>query len=200
VTARSGWSEHLLFFGRFLRDPRTVGAIAPSSRRLAREMVDKVDFTRPVRIVELGPGTGAFTREILGRLGPAGRFLAVDIDPTFVAKIRQRWPQVDCVCASAESLPALAAERRLAPVDHIVSGLPFASLPGATSRGILGAIAATLRAGGTFTTFQYVHAYRLPPAVKFRRDLRERFGSDPTSSLVVWNLPPAYVLTWRRPS
>ena len=191
-------SEHLLFLGRFLRNPRTVGAIAPSSRHLAREMVGEVDFARPVRIVELGPGTGAFTREIVERLGPDGRYLAIDIDEAFVGRIRARWPQIDCVCAPAETLPALAADRRLAPVDHIVSGLPFASLPGATSRRILDAIAGTLRVGGTFTTFQYVHAYRLPPAVAFRREIRELLGTEPSSSLVVRNFPPAYVLTWRR--
>jgi phospholipid N-methyltransferase len=193
-------SEHVLFLGRFLRNPRTVGAIAPSSRRLAREMVGGIDFERPVRIVELGAGTGAFTREIVERLGPEGRYLGVDIDAAFVARIRDRWPRIDCVCAPAETLPALAAERRLAPVDHIVSGLPFASLPGATSRSILDAIAATLRVGGTFTTFQYLHAYRLPPAVAFRREIRSRFGAGPSSTLVVWNVPPAYVLTWRRPA
>lgn len=195
---QSGWSEHLLFLGRFLRNPRTVGAIAPSSRHLAREMVGGLDLARPVRIVELGPGTGVFTREIVARLGPEGRYLAIDIDAAFVARIRDRWPQIDCVCAPAETLPALAADRHLAPVDHIVSGLPFASLPGATSRRILDAIAGTLRVGGTFTTFQYVHAYRLPSAVAFRREIKGRLGTEPSSSLVVRNLPPAYVLTWRR--
>ena len=195
---QSGWSEHLLFLGRFLRNPRTVGAVAPSSRHLARAMVGGLDLARPVRIVELGPGTGAFTREIVERLGPDGRYLAIDIDATFVARIQRRWPQLDCVCAPAETLRALATDRQMAPVDHIVSGLPFASLPGATSRRILEAIAGTLRVGGTFTTFQYVHAYRLPPAVAFRREIRELLGTEPSSSLVVRNFPPAYVLTWRR--
>ncbi len=198
MSRHSGWSEHLLFLGKFLRSPRTVGAIAPSSRHLAREMVADLDFARPVRIVELGPGTGAFTREIVERLGSEGRYLAIDIDEAFVARIRGRWPRIDCVCAPAETLPALAADRQLAPVDHIISGLPFASLPGATSQRILDAIAGTLRIGGTFTTFQYVHAYGLPPAVAFRRDIRARLGTAPSSSLVVRNLPPAYVLTWRR--
>jgi phospholipid N-methyltransferase len=137
-----------------------------------------------------------FTREIVGRLGPGARYLGVDVDPAFVERLQQRWPHVECVCASAESLPALVAERRLAPVDHIVSGLPFASLPGGTTRAILDAVGETLRAGGTFTTFQYVHAYALPPAVAFRREMRARLGAAEPKRVVVRNIPPAFVLTW----
>ena len=198
ASSGSGWREHLLLLGRFLRHPRSVGAIAPSSRVLAHAMVHELNLDGPVRVVELGPGTGAFTRAIVDRLGPTAHYLAVDNDPVFVARLRERWPQVRCVCASAAALPALAAEHGLAPVDRIISGLPFASLPGAVTTEILQGIERTLRPGGTFTTFQYVHAYGLPPAVAFRRDMTRRLGAMPTRRLVVWNIPPAYVLRWRR--
>ena len=95
------------------------------------------------------------------------------------------------MCASAEILPVLTAERGWTDVDHIVSGLPFASLPAATTRLILDGVHQVLRVGGTFTTFQYLHAYRLPPAVAFRRQLSARLGCQPSSQLVVRNVPPA---------
>lgn len=161
-------------------------------------MVCGLDLGGAVRVVELGAGTGVFTREILSRLTPEGRYLGVDIDPAFVERIRQRWPAVECACAPAESLEALAAACGLGPVDHIVSGLPFASLPAETTRQILDAVGQTLRVGGTFTTFQYVHAYGLPPAIAFRHDMNARMGSTPIARLVVRNVPPALVLTWRR--
>jgi phospholipid N-methyltransferase len=194
----SGWREHLLLLRRFLRHPRSVGAIAPSSPSLARAMVQPLDLGGSVRVVELGPGTGAFTCAIVSRLGPAAAYLAIDRDPVFVERIKRQWPQVDCVCASAAALPVLAAERGMTPVDHVVSGLPFASLPGAVTTQILDGLERTIRPGGTFTTFQYVHAYRLPPAVAFRRDITQRMGGAPVRTLVTRNLPPAYVLTWRR--
>lgn len=159
-------------------------------------MVSGLALGRAVHVVELGPGTGVFTRQIVERLGAGGRYLGVDIEPAFVERIRRDWPHVDCVCASAEALPELAAERDLAPVDHIISGLPFASLPALTTRLILDAACGILRPGGTFTTFQYVHAYGLPPAVAFRRDLSARLGSAPAADLVVRNVPPAWVLRW----
>jgi len=190
--------EFLQLFGRFLRQPRTVGAVAPSSRILAREMVRGLDLGAAVRLAELGPGTGAFTREIVDRLGPAGRFLAIELEPEFAAAIKHKWPAVDCVCASAAMLAPLAAERRLKPVDHIISGLPFASLPGEMTREILDGIQEVLRPGGTFTAFQYVHAYGLPPAVAFRREITARLGGPPAKRLVIRNIPPAWVLRWTR--
>ena len=190
--------EHVLFFSRFLKSPRTVGAVTASSRALAEAMVDGIDLTRPGRIVELGPGTGAFTSAIVERLGPETRFLALDIEPAFVERINARWPAVECVCASAERLPAVASDYQMLPIDHIVSGLPFASLPPQVTQQIIENIAATLRPAGTFTTFQYVPAYGLPSAVAFRRSMAQWMSTQPTVRLVVRNMPPVLVMTWRK--
>ncbi len=192
----SGWRAHLLLLGKFVRNPRHVGAIAPSSKAMAQAMVRGLDLSGAVRVVELGPGTGAFTSAIVGSLTPAARFLAVEVDPMFASRLRAQWPGLDCACASAAALPALLRERGLDAVDHILSGLPFASLPVAETAAILDAVRETLRPGGTFTTFQYVHAYRLPPAVAFREALSERMHGAPARTLVIRNLPPAYVLRW----
>jgi phospholipid N-methyltransferase len=191
-----GWAGHLSFFGALIKNPRAVGAIVPSSASLARRMVLGVDPAS--RVVELGPGTGVITREILARNGATGSLLAVDVNRAFVEGLRRAWPGLDCVCASAEILPMLTAERGWPAVDHIVSGLPFASLPSATTLVILDGVDQVLRVGGTFTTFQYVHAYRVPSAVAFRRELSARLGSQPSAQLVVRNVPPAFVLTWHR--
>jgi phospholipid N-methyltransferase len=190
--------EHLLLLGRFMREPRAIGAVAPSSAALAYSMVAGLNLDGNVRVVELGPGTGAFTRAIVPRLGRTASMLAIDREPVFIERLQQHWPRVQCICESAARLPALVAERGLLPVDHILSGLPFASLPAEVTRAILDGIEQTLRVGGTFTTFQYVHAYRMKAAMTFREDMNRRMAIAPRRVLVMWNLPPAYVLTWRR--
>ncbi len=53
-----------------------------------------------------------------------------------------------------------------------------------------------LRPGGTFTTFQYLHAYHLSPARTFRRAMKDRVGHDAERLVVFRNLPPAFVFTW----
>jgi phosphatidylethanolamine/phosphatidyl-N-methylethanolamine N-methyltransferase len=192
------WYDHLLFLGRFVRSPRTIGAIAPSSRWLARRMLSGLAFDADSRVAELGPGTGAVTAELAGRLPSGARAIAVDIDRGFVDRLNGRWQGVECVCDRAERLAALGEARGLLPFDHIVSGLPFASLPPATTELVLDAIHGTLREGGTFTTFQYVHAYRFGSAEAFRRAMTRRMGAAPSRWLVLGNVPPALVLRWRR--
>ncbi len=196
--AGARWHDHLMFLGRFIRSPRTIGAVAPSSRRLAERMVDGLDWASARCVAELGPGTGIVTGAIARRLAPGAKCLAVDRDPAFVARLAARWPQVECVGDGAEALGALGTARGLLPFDHIVSGLPFASLPVETTGRILDAVRDTLRAGGTFTTFQYVHALRFRSARAFRETMTDRLGEAPSRSLVVANLPPAVVLRWRR--
>ena len=194
-----GIREHVLLFSRFLRSPRTVGAVTASSRALADAMVRDLDLGHPGRIIELGPGTGAFTSAIVDGLGAGTEFLAIDIDSEFVKQIQKRFPAIDCVCASAENLEAIARDRGLWPVDHIVSGLPFVSLPQPMTKQILEGVQHSLRPGGTFTTFQYLHGYGLKPGRTFRRQMSERMGGPPARRLVVKNFPLAFILSWRRP-
>jgi phospholipid N-methyltransferase len=191
--------EHLLIASKFLRNPRTVGAVSASSKAMAREMVREIPSDKPVNVVELGPGTGSFTRAIVERLAPGSRFLAVELDGEFVERLRPRWPSVEFALASAVELEQLVKKRHLQPVDHIVSGLPFASLPVDDSRKIMDGIQHTLRPGGTFTTFQYLHGYWMPPGRTFRREMSVRMGA-PHRQLVLKNFPISFILTWTRPA
>jgi phospholipid N-methyltransferase len=163
-------------------------------------MLDGLHFAPGARVVELGPGTGAITGEIARRLPPSARVLAIDIDPIFTAHVAARWPHVETVCDRAERLVEIARARDLVPVDHIVSGLPFASLPVSTTARIVEGIVSTLGPGGTFTTFQYAHAYGFPSALAVRRALTRSMGSPPTRRLVMANVPPALVLRWQNSS
>ena len=200
IVSRERWEDHRLFLRHFRKSPRTIGAIAPSSRRLACAMLDglPLETGQRVRVVELGPGTGAVTSEIARRLPDDAVCLAIDVDPVFSARVAARWPRIDSICDGAERLVEIAQARGVLPVDHIVSGLPFASLPSATARAIADAIAASLRVGGTFTTFQYAHAYGFPSAIRVRQSLTRDMGAGPERTLVLGNLPPALVLRWRK--
>lgn len=192
-------NERFTMLGRFVRSPRTIGAVSPSSRTLARALVAGLDFSGDAQIVELGPGTGVVTKVIAEELGLQARCLAIEIDPGFAKRLKGRFGQVQVACGSAAYLPVLTKSHGFDRVDHIVSGLPFASLPAQITTGILDGIEAVLPSGGTFTTFQYVHGFPLPLASGFRREMTKRLGATPVRRLVWRNMPPAYVLSWRRP-
>jgi phosphatidylethanolamine/phosphatidyl-N-methylethanolamine N-methyltransferase len=87
--------EAVAFFARFLSHPWRVGAVAPSAPALAMRAITPVPATGDPVVVELGPGTGAFTGVIQDRLGGRGYHLAMEIDPAFAAVVRRRHPRVD---------------------------------------------------------------------------------------------------------
>lgn len=181
------------FLGRYLRDPSAVGAIAPSSRALARAMCDAAGVDGAGSIAELGPGTGVFTREIRARLRSQARLLVVERDPVFAAHCREQFPDVNVVNAGAESLATLCDRAEMRALDAVISGIPWASLPLAVQRGILDALRATLRPGGVLVTFAYHIGLVLPAGRRFHSMLPEYFASVEHCTTVWGNLPPARV-------
>ncbi len=182
-----------IFWKSFIKHPRQTGAIAPSSRHLARAMLAGADLSRARFVIELGPGTGAFTAAILAALPPGADFLAIERNPELAAFLRRRLPQAEVTCDDAAHLRRHAA-KRAAPPSAVFCGLPLSWLPASERDAILDAAAAVLPPGGTFTLFQYIHAAWTPPGRQVQRALARRFQRierHPT-----WrNLPPAYV--WR---
>ena len=79
---------------------------------------------------------------------------------------------------------------------YLVCCLPFVSLPKEVSDDVLNEITKFMDEGCELRIFQYAHGYFLPPAVKLREYLRDRYGFTRRSPLVLKNFPPAFTLTW----
>lgn len=190
-------NEHLQFLQAFLKNPLYVGAISPSSPDLARAMIEGVRPGEDNIALELGVGTGAITKFLREVVPNEKSYLGIEINEDFVGKLKEDFPELLFVCGSAGDAREIHKNTGFGKVQYIVSGLPFASLPKDVSETILREVDKFMAEGCLFRTFQYAHAYRLPPAVKFRRYMEERYGKVRRSSLVLKNVPPAYTLTWK---
>ncbi len=149
------------FFQQFRRQYFTTGSILPSSRALARALVSEFrKRTGPARVLEVGPGTGAVTAEILRELRPADRLDIVEINADFIALLRRRF-------AEEPSWRERAGQTRLihAPLqqvegegvyDYLISGLPLNNFPVALVREIFAAYRRLLRSGGVLSYFEYL--------------------------------------------
>ncbi|MFG3558177.1 class I SAM-dependent methyltransferase [Micromonospora sp. NPDC047557] len=187
------------FLRQFVRHPLTVGAVTPSGAGLAADITAAVPGSGEPVVVELGPGTGAFTGAVQRRLAGRGHHLALEINPRFAARVARRYPEVEVVLADAAVLGDLLVARSLPYADVVVSGLPWAAFSGQRQRAVLDAVTGVLGPGGVFTTFAYRHALCSPPARRFRR-LLDRTFEEVTVGRTVWaNLPPALVYHCRRP-
>ena len=188
-----------LMVREFARQPTVVGAIAPSSRGLAEAVVAPIPAHGDPVVVELGPGTGAFTRVVQARLNGRGRHVAVEVNPRLAQLISRRHPAVEVAQASAVQLRSILAERAVSGVDVIISGLPWAALPEAFRDATLDQVVAVLAPGGVFTTFGYTWVRGTIRARHFRRALITRFEEVVISRAVLRNLPPAFAYYARRP-
>ena len=175
----------------------TVGAVAPSSRVLAREMVRALDAAAPAarRRARTGHGLVHRARSSSG-CGRATRFSPSTSIRRSSSSSASAGRRSTASARRRRELAELARARDFGPVDHIVSGLPFASLPAAMTRQILDAIRARAAAR------RHVHdvSVRARVHAAARRGLparRRAHGSAvrASRSTVFRNIPPAFVLT-----
>lgn len=202
--ASYGRGARALFAREFVRAPLRTASLMPSSPALAARMTAPACSARQKQprsrvVVELGPGTGAFTTALRQQLQPGDRHLAIELNPIMAAHLRTAHPTVEVVIAGADDLPKILAERGISAVDLVVSGLPWQAFSGPTGRQLIGTVANALAVAGTFTQFTYSWTRWAPPARRQLSQLHAAFGSVEISSTIWRNFPPAFVYTAQQP-
>ncbi len=188
-------SDSFFLLRRFLRDPRNIATIWPSSRVLAEAMLRGLTSEAGDLVVEFGPGTGAFTRLIAERLlsTPGTRYLGIEGDAKLHALLEERFAGMTFSHGRVEADSSWPQD--LGDPRFILSGLPLISMPPEVLRTIVEGAYRRLRPGGIFRTFSYVHSTPTPGQRRLRRTMAEVFDSFHTSKPIARNLPPALVFT-----
>ncbi len=186
-------TESLRFLFQFVKHPRRIGAVAPSSSELADAMVARADLEPGLTVVEVGAGTGVVTAALLEK---SALELVLEPHPPFVQTLRSRFPQQAIAESPARELPGLLAPES---VDRVVSSLPWAAWRPADQQRELDGILAVMKPSGILVTFSYVHSVILPGFARFEEMLEERFDEVSRSEVAWRNLPPAFVVTAKRP-
>lgn len=176
----------LLFFRSLLLNPKTMGAVAPSSPKLSQLMASPVDPS-DAPVLEIGAGTGAITRALLERGLEPERLFIVERDPSLAAFLRREFPAVRVRCGEAVHLSRILPHETFGRIRTVVSSLPLRNLPPADQMENVRAIVNALAPGGQLV--QYTYLAGCPIAIR-------RFGLQAECLGRVWlNLPPASV--WR---
>lgn len=183
------------FFWQWLKNPLRTAAVMPSSSELAYAMIGELPEGTQ-RVIELGGGTGAITRELLAAGIHATQLLVLELNEELHAHLHARFPGVHVVLGDARSLRELAAgsgylDEGLA--DAIVSGLGLLTMPPSLQQEILSAAFQCLREGGILVQFTYGPA--APVAESVVRQLRLKVHRG---DFVLRNVPPATVYVYSR--
>lgn len=186
------------FLKTFVAHPGAIGAVWPSSASLADAMVAGIDWRGVDAVLEYGPGTGAFTAQILAAMRPEARLLAIEQNAELAEVMRSKFPQVTVVEDSVEQVRAICDQHGITEVQAIVSALPWAAFPEARQTRLLEAMMTVLSPAGEFATFAYPQGLLVPAGRRFRRKLSEFFPSVEKSPTVFRNFPPAFVYRCRR--
>ena len=188
--------EKLQFLHAFLKNPLKVGAIAPSSPELAAEMLHGIEPDDNNIVLELGVGTGAITKFLLDTIPSRDSYLGIELDVDLVSTLKKNYPDMNIICGNAADAFAIHGRSGLGKVRYVICCLPFVSLPKETSENVLAEIQKFMDEGCELRIFQYAHGYFLPPAIKLREFLKNRYGKSTRSPLILKNVPPAFTLTW----
>jgi phospholipid N-methyltransferase len=181
----------LVFLKSFFRRPLQVASVVPSGRALVERVARRFDFTAPRRIVELGAGDGAHTRELTRRMAPGSQLLVFELDPDLAGHLRAAFAdddRVEVIQGDATSLADELRARGWEHCDYVLSGIPFSLLPIGKKQALIQVIHAWLKpeAHAAFVIYQVT------------AELRDHAPMFPRqhSEYCLQSLPPMFVISF----
>ena len=181
-----------VFLQEWIHDPRRTGAIVPSSKNLAAAMARWLPAEANEYVLELGPGTGAVTRALIGRGLPPQRLIAIEKNPKMAGMLRDRFPRAHIITGDACHLDRLLQEKLNGhgTIGAVISSLPLRNFPADVAEELAGKIRAILSPRGKWVQYTYHLGGKRPRGAAHFRLL---------NSNVVWlNLPPARVSVYQK--
>lgn len=177
------------FIKEFIKSPKSIGSITPSSKYLSNKMIENVNFEKCNCIIEYGPGTGVFTEKIIARKKEDTLFIVFENDKLFADKLTNKYrykKNVKIINDSAENIKKYLNLYNISDIDYIVSGLPFTSLPREISDKILKTTSSLIQEKDkSFITFQYSLV---------KKNYFNNYFDNINVDRELLNMPPAYIL------
>ena len=180
------------FIRQFIKNKKTIGAVLPSSFFLRRKILNKV-YKKGSVFVEFGPGTGAFTYDIIKSLPNNCNFLIFEVNKIFYEKLKQKITdhRVILINDGAENLEKHLSLNNLKKADVIISSLPLANFNEKLRTKILKNSFENLKTNGRFIQYQYTKNAKDEIEMIFKtKNVRTEF--------VFINIPPAFVYTCKK--
>jgi len=179
--------EGELFFRQWLRSPKSMGSVIPSSRVLARAVAAEVAWQPGQYVVELGGGTGAISQGLIERGIPRDRLIVIELDGALYSYLKERLAGCHVIQGDATRLNEILARHEIGEIGTVISGLPMVGMPFEFQRAIIEQGFKVMKPGGFMLQYSYSP---IPPIPAKKLGVKARIAR-----YVLWNFPPAAV--WR---
>ncbi len=202
-------NEYRVFWREFRQTFHTTGAVLPSGRSLCKALASQVGRDEiPRRVLEVGPGTGAVTHEIIRRLGPNDRLDLVELNERFASTLRERLASEAAWQKVADRVRVLQMPVEKLPTDEkyecIVSGLPLNNFSCDFVAKVLTHFHQLAAEGCTLSFFEYVAIRKAKALVSSAAERTRLLGIEKllNDEFATWefhrqcvlaNVPPAWV-------
>jgi len=183
-------SRGMAFYRGWLKSPKTVGAIAPTSAGMARKMASVVRPESDLPVLELGPGTGVITKAILERGIRPENLVSVEFSASFLPGLNAQFAGVKFVQGDALNIAKIADDLGITRFDTIVSALPLLNFPVDKRVFLINEMLNLLEPGRVMIQFSYGLSPPVPACVN-AFDVRHLTS-------VMLNLPPARLWLYSR--
>jgi phosphatidylethanolamine/phosphatidyl-N-methylethanolamine N-methyltransferase len=151
---------------------------------------------RAQQVIELGAGTGVFTKLLLNRGAPLDHVMVVELNTEMANQLTAQFPTAVVVNGDACRLSEIVASAQgfsAGHIDAVISGLGFLNMPNEVVRSIVGASFDVMAPGAPFVQFTY--GPKSPIAHSIVTSLRLKVRR---ASFTLRNFPPASVYVYTR--
>ena len=185
------YGEKIEFAKSLVSKPKTIGAIAPTSARMAKKMASVVNPASGLPVLELGPGTGVITKAILERGIDPKDLISIEFSASFLPGLRSRYPGVNFIHGDAFNIAGIAHELGVEQFDCIISALPLLNFPVTQRIRLINTALDYIESGRPVVQFSYSPRPPVPARVKH--------FTVRNMDTIMRNIPPARIWTYQRP-
>lgn len=187
----------LSYLINFVKD-KNIASVTPTSRFGIKRILNKINFSKDLTIVEYGPGTGVITKALLKKMPRNSKLIAIDTNAAFIKILKKeiKDPRLHLFHDSAENITSCLKKLSLKSVDVVISGIPFSLLKSTVAKKIIEKTENILIDEGRFIAYQFILYRDLGKAKKKKKgislylpDYFKRIDKEAE----VLNIPPLWI-------
>lgn len=180
-------NSKILFLANFLKKPKEVAAITPSSKYVINRILKNVNLNKAMCVVEYGSGTGEVTHALLEKMRSDAKLICFETNPRFYTFLKENLKddRLIVVNDTAENLDQYLEKFKIVQVDYVFSGLPFSLIKPKNKEKIIEKTRNSLKKGGKFIVYQQYS--------KLVEKYLNIYFKNVSMEFEVKNMPPTFV-------